>query len=168
MHPEEYLDLVDENDEVIETKLRVDIYAEGLNNFRVINAFLKNSKGQLWIPRRTAHKAIFPLGLDFSAAGHVSSGETYEETFAREVAEEINIDISKVEYKELGYSTPKDGTKQFMKVYEILCDETPTYNTDDFVEYFWLTPEELLARHEAGELMKGDLPFMVKRFYLGN
>ena len=68
MHPEEYLDLVDENDTVIGKKLRSEIYAEGLLNFRVINVFLINSKGQIWIPRRTASKAIFPSALDFSAA----------------------------------------------------------------------------------------------------
>jgi isopentenyldiphosphate isomerase len=166
-HPEEYLDLVDENDQVIGKKLRADIYAEGLWNFRVVDVFLKNSKGQLWIPRRTADKAIFPLALDFSAAGHVASGETYEQTFEREVAEELNIDVSKVPYRLLGYLTPKkDGVPLFMQVYEIESDETPAYNPDDFTEYFWLTPVEVLAKIESGDYAKDHIPVLIKRFYL--
>lgn len=56
---EEILDLVNENDEVIGSKSRSDIYAEGLKNFRVVNAFVINSKGKLWIPRRAANKRLF-------------------------------------------------------------------------------------------------------------
>ncbi|MBP7770848.1 MAG: NUDIX domain-containing protein [Candidatus Pacebacteria bacterium] len=169
MHPEEYLDLVNEKDEVIGRKLRSEIYAEGLNNFRVINAFLINSKGQLWIPRRTAHKAIFPSALDFSAAGHVESGDTYEHTFAKEVGEELNIDVSKVSYRTLGFLKPGElgeRPKQFMGVYEIQSDEAPKYNPDDFTEYFWLTPQEVIARIEAGDKAKDDIPVLIKRFYL--
>ncbi len=169
MHTEEYLDLVNENDEVITSRPRSEIYAENLSNFRVINVFLINSKGQLWIPRRTAHKPIFPLALDFSAAGHVSSGETYDEAFAKEVREEINIDIASVPHRELGYFKPGalgDRPKQFMRVYELTHDDVPQYNTDDFTEYFWLTPKEVLERIEAGDYAKGDLPLLIKKFYM--
>ncbi len=165
MHPEEYLDLVDENDEVIGTRLRSEIYAEGLMNFRVINAFLKNSKGELWIPRRTAQKAIYPLALDFSVSGHVSSGETYEEAFAKEVKEEINLDVSAVLWREVGYLTPKEGFRNYLKLFEIQSDETPVFNQDDFIEAMWLTPEAILELHAKGEAMKGDIVTIIKRFY---
>jgi len=166
MHPEEYLDLVDEDDRVVGKKLRADIYKEGLQNFRVVNVFLKNSKGQLWIPRRTAHKAVAPLALDFSASGHVSSGESYEEAFAKEVQEELNIDVTGVPYKELAYLTHKDGFALYMKIFEIQSDSTPQYNPDDFTEAYWLTPKELVERIEKGDPAKTDIPTLVKRFYL--
>jgi isopentenyl-diphosphate delta-isomerase len=165
MHPEEYLDLVDENDVVIGKKLRSEIYIEGLRNFRVVNVFLKNSKGKLWIPRRTAHKAIAPLGLDLSAAGHVESGETYDDTFKREVREELNIDIAKIPHRMLGRVTPKDGFHCFEYVYEIMSDEIPEYNQDDFLEYFWLSPKEVVEKIEGGDLAKSDVAPLVKRFY---
>lgn len=44
---DEYLDLVDDNDDVIGRKLRSEIYSEKLNNYRVINAFLIDSEGKL-------------------------------------------------------------------------------------------------------------------------
>lgn len=134
---DEYLDLVDENDVVIGKKLRSEIYAEKLSNYRVANAFIVNSKGEMWIPRRTADKKIYPSCLDMSVGGHVESGEGYDETFKREVAEELNIDTDKVECRLLGHLTPKNaGVSSNMNLYEIKMDEAPDYNKDDFVEYF--------------------------------
>ena len=47
---EEILDLVNENDEIIGNMPRSEVYAKNLNNFRVINCFIKNKEGKLWIP----------------------------------------------------------------------------------------------------------------------
>lgn len=66
---DEYLDLVDPDDKVIGRKKRSEIYAEHNTNFRVVNLFIVNSKGEIWFPRRTEHKRIFPLCLDMSMGG---------------------------------------------------------------------------------------------------
>lgn len=163
---DEYLDLVDKNDQVIGKKLRSEIYAENIHNFRVVNLFLKNSKGELWIPRRTAHKRLFPLALDISMGGHVESGETYEEALLRETQEELNINLGETPHRFLGKVTPPThGVYSYSRVYEILSDKAPSYNPEDFCEYFWLTPEALLAWIAQGEKSKGDLPILVKLFY---
>ncbi|MFB6224944.1 MAG: NUDIX domain-containing protein [Candidatus Paceibacteria bacterium] len=162
---EEYLDLVNENDEVIDSQPRSWVYAQGKYNFRVINVFLKNSYGQLWIPRRTPHKELFPSCLDMSVGGHVSSGESYDETFTREVAEELNWDVNMLSYTVLGHATPRDGLCAYMRVYEIHADEVPPYNPEDFTEYMWLYPSELHQRLADGDISKGDLPILVDLFY---
>lgn len=164
---EEYLDLVDENDNVISKEKRSEIYKNGLRNYRVINAFIVSSEGKLWIPRRTAKKDISPLGLDMSVGGHVESGSTYEETFKKEVREELNIDVNKVPHKQIGYfKSGEHGLRCFQKIYEINQDEVPDFNPDDFVEYYWLTPQELIKKIEQGDKSKGDLPILVKQLYL--
>lgn len=163
---DEYLDLVDENDQIIGKKKRSEVYAENLSNFRVVNAFIVNSKGELWIPRRAKDKRIYPLCLDMSMGGHVESGEEYEDTFKREMAEELNINTDEIPYKFLGHLTPRENdVSAFMKVYEVKMDETPNYNKKDFVEYFWLTPKSLFERLAGGDKSKGDLPKLVKFFY---
>ena len=53
---DEYLDLVDEKDNVIGKKKRSEVYKLNLSNFRVVNLFIRNKKGQLWIPRRAEYK----------------------------------------------------------------------------------------------------------------
>lgn len=163
---EEILDLVNEKDEIIGSMPRSEVYAKNLNNFRVINCFIKNSEGKLWVPRRQANKRLFPNALDVSCGGHVSSGETYEVAFAKEMSEELNINISKTTYKILGTMTPKDGASAFMTVYEIESDVVPNYNPDDFISYEWLTPEEVMGKLADGDISKDDLPKILKRFYL--
>ncbi len=163
---DEFLDLVDEKDRVIGRERRSVVYAQGLSNFRVVNAFIKNSKGKLWIPRRTATKKIFPLCLDVSVGGHVESGESYEQAFKRETEEEINLNLDNLPYRLLGHLTPPvQGVSAFMNVYEIQSGVAPDYNKDDFVEDFWLKPEQLLKRIKAGEKSKPDLSKLVKIFY---
>ena len=163
---DELLDLVDEEDRVIGSMLRSEVYARGLHNVRVVNLFIINSEGKLWIPRRTAHKKLYPLCLDMSMGGHVMSGETYDEAFAREVSEELRIDVARVPYRLLGHLTPhQHSVSAFMNVYEIMQNAAPDFNPDDFTEYFWLTPAEVLARIAAGEKAKGDLPKLIGIFY---
>ncbi|MGK7890087.1 MAG: NUDIX domain-containing protein [Leptolyngbyaceae cyanobacterium] len=164
---DEILDIVDQHDQVIGQKSRHEIYQEKLSCFRVVNAFLINSVGQLWIPRRTAHKRIFPLCLDVSMGGHVQSGESYEMALARELSEELNISCQEHDLIEIGYLTPHaDRVSAFMKVFEIKTDQTPHYNPDDFCEYYWVTPQEVQFMIKAGEPSKDDLPKLIKRFYL--
>jgi 8-oxo-dGTP pyrophosphatase MutT (NUDIX family) len=90
-----------------------------------------------------------------------------EQTLLKETAEEINWDLKDYRYELLGYLNPYDHEElsAFMKVYLIRSDLVPNYNTNDFVEYFWLKPEELLAKIAAGEPAKGDLALLVRLFF---
>ena len=163
---DELLDLVDEQDRVIGTMRRSEVYDKKLRNIRVVNAFIVNSKGELWIPRRTAHKRSYPLCLDMSVGGHVESGESYEQTFERELKEELNLEVSQCNPRLLGYLTPHThDISAFTKAWEIRQDEAPHYNPDDFIEYFWLTPEQALARIAQGDPSKSDLPKLANIFY---
>ncbi len=166
-HTPEMLDLVDVNDQVIGCIERDEAYRQNIKNFRLVDGFIRNSEGKLFIPRRHPEKRLFPLRLDVSVGGHVTSGETYDETFRKEAQEELNIDISHFTYKILGKMSPfTDDVSAFTMVYEIESDETPDYNPNDFIEHFWLTPEELIQRIEGDDLGKGNLPKIVRRFYL--
>jgi len=163
---DELLDLVDENDNIVGTVMRSEVYAKNINNVRVVNVFVVNSKGEIFFPRRAASKKSFPLCLDMSVGGHVGSGETYEDALKHETKDEINIDIEKVPYKFLEKLTPhENNVSAFMKVYEIQTDEVPEYNKEDFCEYFWLTPKEFFKRIKDGEKTKEDLPKLIKHFY---
>jgi isopentenyldiphosphate isomerase len=167
MNDDEILDVVDTDDRVIGQMRRSAVYRNALSNFRVVNAFLMNSSGEIWIPRRSVVKKIFPSCLDMSIGGHVKSGESYESALEREAWEEIRLDIMAVQVRLLGRLTPQEhGVSAFMKVYEIFSDSTPEFNRDDFSEYFWLTPFEALAKIAEGEPTKDDLPRLLRIFYL--
>jgi isopentenyldiphosphate isomerase len=163
---DEWLDRVDDHDVVLGPLLRSETLAKGFCNFRVINAFLRNKAGQIWVPRRSAGKRLFPLCLDCSVGGHVGSGENYEEAFFRETAEEIGVDLRRVPWRFLGKVNPhSSGLSAFMQVYEISSEAVPDYNRNDFIEWFWLTPAELMEKIRSGEPAKGDLLGVVQLFY---
>src|SRR3989338_8594042 len=148
MDQDEWLDLVNDTDMVIGKKLRSEVHAAGLHNYRAINLFLRNSTGELWIPRRTAHKKLHPLALDYSCAGHVQSGDTYEGTLKKEVMEELNMNTDEYDVRVLGKSTAHD------------------YNPDDFIEAAWRVPKEVVRAIEAGDKAKTSLAPLIRRFYL--
>lgn len=159
---EELLDIVDHNDHIIGQKYRSEVYAQNLSNFRVINAFLINDNKEIWIPRRSFHKKLFPLCLDASVGGHVAAGETYDQAFARELQEELNLDLSQTSHRLLAKLTPhQHDISAFMHFYLIFTNQTPAYNTDDFVSAAWYPVAELQKLVAAGEPMKGDLPALI-------
>ena len=141
---DELLDIVDQNDQVVGQKYRTEIYAQNSSNFRVINAFLINSQKQVWIPRRSPHKKLFPLCLDASVGGHVASGESYDRALERESQEELNIEISQVPHKLLAKLTPhQHGVSAYMNVYVIVTEQEPAYNTNDFISATWFAISDL-------------------------
>lgn len=163
---DERLDLVNAKDEIVGSKLRSEIYREGLRNFRVVNAFVQNRRGELWIPRRARTKVLSPNALDCSVAGHVRSGESYVEAFRRELWEELRIQPDEVPYRLVQRLLPwRDNVSVFMHVYCIALDETPPYDPNEFSESFWLTPLALLSLANQGELVREDLPKLVERFF---
>jgi isopentenyl-diphosphate delta-isomerase len=165
-HPEEILDLVNEHDEVIGTETRKEIYAQGMRNYRVIHAFIVNDEGKLWIPRRVSYKKLYPNGLDYSIAGHVESGETYEQGLIKEALEEVGLDLTTIPFKEIGRFNPHTyDVHCFQRVYEISTNEVPNYNHDDFSGFEWLSPQEVIERYENGESGKEDIPEVIRLCY---
>ena len=166
---DELLDEVNDDDVVIGTILRSQTMARPFCNFRVVNAFLRNSRGEIWVPQRGPNKRIFPLCLDCSMGGHVGAGEPYDLAFARETQEELGIDITTVAWKQIGKLSPHlHNVSAFMQVYEIQTDETPNYNHDDYIDSSWMQPADFIAKLESGVPQKGDLLKLVKRFYGAN
>jgi isopentenyl-diphosphate delta-isomerase len=168
---EEILDLVDDQDKVIGQVPRRVFAAPAhfpAGNMRAAELFIVNSKGQLWVPKRSLHKRQWPGGFDFSAAEHVATGETYQQAMIRGLQEELNISATPEDIKQLGKLPPEPGMPIFRTIYRLRQDMTPQYNPDDFMSAEWLTPTELLGRIKAGEPTKNTVPSGVATFFEGN
>ncbi|MGC2310336.1 MAG: NUDIX domain-containing protein [Candidatus Babeliaceae bacterium] len=159
----EYLDLVSSHDTVIGSAEKNQIYAKGLQYFRVINGFIINKDTKIWIPRRHPTKQLLPLYLDASVGGHVIAGEDYDQAFKRETYEELRIDTEQVAYKKLCKLNPiEHKTSSFMWIYLLFQNDKPTFNENDFVESYWLSIDEFFARIAQGDQAKSDLPIILK------
>lgn len=165
---DELLDIVDEQDRVVNVLPRSVVYEQKLFvHIRSVWLMLKNVHGQLWIPRRSYSRTCLPGYLDGSVVGHVSSGEKYEQAMIREAMEEVGLNMHEVSYKLLGKLTPKkDRSFCFTQVYEAMIDQAPQHwNKEEFCEWFWLTPQELLQKCNDGDMHKNSLPTILKKFY---
>jgi isopentenyldiphosphate isomerase len=167
MKMDELLDLVDIHNQVIGTIYRTVAHAQKITSFRAVYCFIENSQGKLWVGLRPAHKAVHPSTLDLGVAGHVSSGEEYEQSLIREIAEEIAIDLPLARYEQLGLLTPHEhNMPSFGKVYRLRTDIEPRYTADDFVEHYWLAPEEIIMRGSHGpHKIKPDWHIALQKFY---
>ncbi|GAA5532449.1 NUDIX hydrolase [Deinococcus aluminii] len=161
---DELLDLLDDAGEVIGVVWRSE--AEQLPYVRGVNAFLRNAAGELFIPRRAAHKTRWPGALDFSVGGQVVAGETFNDAFKREAREELNLDVDTLGWHVKANFSPFDTTlSSFMRVYEVPFEGTPALNPEDFSSGEWLTPGEVLTRVASGEAVKDDLIEVIWRVY---
>ena len=155
--PDELLDLVNSQDEVVGTIRREEIPSleqTGKGYVRAVGVFIVNHEGKLWVPKRQVQKKIAPGGLDFSAAEHVGSGETYDAAALRGLHEELTIDAADAKLTLVGTIKPFAGLPYFHPVYTYPCDEVPHFSTDDFSSYAWLTPAEVKQKLQAGEPAK--------------
>ncbi len=168
MNQEEMLDLVDEHDNIIDTLPRSEIYSKGLRYVRVIEAFIRDPEGRLWIPVRAPHKTIAPNGFDIGAGGHIEHGETPNDAFKKEVAEELDWDIDKLDWKLIGKFGPLDGLNTVSSVYEITSREAPELNPDDFVSARWMLPNEIVQEVAYGHPAKSNLIRLLELTYLKN
>ena len=81
---------VDERDNLLGALVRSDLRRRGLIG-RCTFIFLFNSAGELCVHRRTLSKAIYPGYWDTAAGGMVAAGESYADSAARELAEELGV-----------------------------------------------------------------------------
>ncbi|VVO21956.1 NUDIX hydrolase [Pseudomonas fluorescens] len=81
---------VDEQDNLLGALVRSDLRERGLIG-RGTYIMLFNSAGELCVHRRTLSKAIYPGFWDVAAGGMVLASETYAESAARELEEELGV-----------------------------------------------------------------------------
>ncbi len=117
-----YLNIVNENDEIIDEDLRTEIHEKGLLH-REAHVWFVNKNG-IFFQHRAKDEDSYPDLLDATVGGHVEKGDSYLETAIKESEEETGI---KVEEKDL------TKIKKFRK--EFFDDKTKTHN-NTFREVF--------------------------------
>ena len=88
---DEMFDVVDDGNNVTGQRARAEVHAENLLH-RAVHVFVLNSKGDLFLQKRSHLKDAHPEAWDSSAAGHLDVGESYVDCAVRELEEELGID----------------------------------------------------------------------------
>lgn len=142
---QELLDVVDENDEVVDTITRsnmMQLQQTPGRYLRAIDVFIQRSNGDIFLPRRSLHKKIAPGGFDASASGHIASGESYEQACIREIYEETGLSVTMDDLILIGTIPPSKILFYFRKVYILRTDQVPRLSSEH-TEGLWVTPESL-------------------------
>lgn len=134
----EWFDVVDENDVVIKRELRSVVHAENLLH-RAIHILIFNDAGELFLQKRSQLKDQYPGVWGTSCAGHVDSGEHYDEAAYRELREELGIEAPHLE--ELLYlpACPQTG-HEFVKVYKLQHNGPFVLQPEEIDEGMWVSP----------------------------
>ncbi len=127
----EVYDVVDELDRVIDTATRREIHKKNLMH-RSIHILVFNTNKEIFLQKRSMAKDENPGLWDTSSAGHVDSGETYDECAHRELWEELQIKgtlipLSKIEACEETY-------QEHVQVYTCITDAKIIINKDEISE----------------------------------
>lgn len=87
----EFFDIVDKDGHVIGQASRQACHSRPGLLHRVAHVFVFNSRGELYLQKRSPDKDIQPGKWDTSVGGHLAPGEDFEEGAYRELEEELGI-----------------------------------------------------------------------------
>ena len=141
------IQVVDENDVPVGEATFKDVLSKGLFH-RIARVIVQESSGRVLLQKRSSSVDIFPGYWDNSAAGHVDSGETYNEAASRELEEELGIKAALNE--PIGYyktNTEVYGIKmnRFNTVFRVVVpdDIEIDINPNEVEQVKWFTPNEI-------------------------
>jgi len=100
-----------------------------------------NSKGEMFLQKRSANKDTYPGYWDTSVGGHVGPGESYDEAARREMMEELGISCAIEAVGELAASEATGW--EFVRVYEAHCDGPLRPNPREIAEGRFAAPDAL-------------------------
>ena len=151
---QEPLEFMDADNRVIGVEKRSEIHRRQLRH-RSVHIFIFNSRGELYLQKRSPEKDQYPEHWDSSAAGHLDPGELPGSAAHRELGEELGIAA------ELGevYRHPAclETGWEFVTLFSGFTDETIRLNLDEAIEgrYFTLREVEGLLNDPTRKVAPG-------------
>ena len=136
----EYLEVVDENNQVIGIAGRQEIHKTALRH-RSVHIFIFNSQGDLYLQKRSPHKDQYPEHWDSSAAGHTDPGESPLESAQRELMEELGLKVKLTEV--LQYPACPETGWEFATLFMAYTDNPIHLNLDEATTGDFFAPDHL-------------------------
>jgi 8-oxo-dGTP pyrophosphatase MutT (NUDIX family) len=143
---EETVQIVDTNNLPIDAQPRAVMRRQGLIH-RASYILVFNSGNQLFIQKRTPTKDIYPGYWDIAAGGVVLAGESYDTSARRELAEELGVTDTPLEYL-FDHYYQDENNKVWGAVYRC-CHNGPFILQKEEVEYgVFISVSEILENRD--------------------
>ena len=157
----EFLDIVDDDDEVIGSASISDIYEKHFTH-RIVHIFVFNGERML-LQLRSNEARFCPLHWCTAAAGHVKSGESYEEAAARELQEETFIQAKPVFLFKDVYEYDPAARKMLASFRAEYDGQLTPGDKVEKLEFFSL--EKIGEMIKGGEKFHPELLFLLRKHY---
>ena len=139
---EELFDIVNERDEVIGRAPRSEVHARGLLH-RAVHVLVFNSRGEVFLQKRSMKKDRQPGVWDSSSSGHVDSGEDYDACAVRELREEIGLRLAQTPERLFKLDACEETDAEFVWVYRCESEGPFTLHPEEIDEGGWFAPAEV-------------------------
>jgi isopentenyl-diphosphate delta-isomerase len=137
---EEIFDVVNERDEVVGCAPRSVVHRDGLLH-RAVHILVFNSRGEVFLQKRSLSKDTFPGVWDSSSSGHLSCGEDYDAATIRELDEEIGLKVASAPERLFRVEACEATGQEFVWTYRLRSDEKMTLNREEISEGGWFSQE---------------------------
>ena len=137
---EEIFDVVNERDEVIGRETRREVHRTGLKH-RAVHVFVFNSRGEVFLQKRSMTKDSSPGLWDSSASGHLDCGEDYDACALRELREEIGLNLSACPQRLFKVDACSDTGQEFVWLYQCESEGPFTLHPEEIERGQWFAPQ---------------------------
>src|SRR6266480_382032 len=140
--PEEIFDVVNERDEVVGRQSRSEVHRLGLKH-RAVHVLVFNSRGQVFLQKRSMKKDRQPGLWDSSASGHLDCGEDYDACAVREVREEIGLELSAPPRRLFKLAACPATDQEHVWIYQCESEGPFTLQPEEIERGGWFASEEV-------------------------
>ncbi len=159
----ELIDIVDLEDRVIGNASRKEIY-EKLLRHRIVHIFVFNNKDQLALNLISKDSKSYPLHWGSSVAGHVQSGETYEQAAVRELEEELGIKSS-LEFLGKQFYKKENKHDKVLGVFKTVYSGQLNVNKDEIEKIKFFNPAQIQDMITKKEKIAPELVFLLGKYF---
>lgn len=144
----EYFDIIDKSGNVIGKATREECHGNRSLAHRVVHVLVFNSRGDLFLQKRSRDKDIQPGKWDTSIGGHLDLGETFDQAVRREMKEEL--DISAPVRHIYDYWMCSDVETEYVRTYLCTYDGAINFNTNEIENGRFWSREEIEEKISIG------------------
>jgi len=159
---DEFLDVVNDKNEVVSVAKFDEIYDKRLNH-RIVHVLMFNDKGEIFLQQRSAKKKFCPGHWSTSAEGHVQTGESYEKAAARELKNALGVSLPLTKIHESSYDHYK--MRKFLEVFRALSEGPFDLNPNEAANGKWFSVAEVREMVRKNELVHPELAHVIDKLY---
>lgn len=148
---EELVILVDENDTQIGLMPKLEAHEKAVLH-RAFSVFVLNSKKEVMLQQRAAHKYHSPLLWTNTCCSHQRDGESNIEAGTRRLREEMGFETPLSEVFHFIYKAPFDNGLTEHELDHVLIgyfNDAPQINPDEVADWKWMSIEAIKADMQA-------------------